>query len=56
MENGPERRMDWRIPHYKAVTILAMQGQWWLGLGKKQWAWREVSRLRVVLMHYQRRT
>ena len=46
MENGPERRTDWRIPHSKAITILAMQGQWWLGLGKEQWAWREVSSLR----------
>lgn len=30
MEKG---RVDLRILYYKATSILAVEGQWWLGLG-----------------------
>lgn len=33
-EDRPARRkVDLRIPGYKAITMLAIQEQWWLGLG-----------------------
>jgi len=27
------RRVDLRILYYKATSVLAIEGQWWLGLG-----------------------